>query len=491
MDACRVITAWLYAAVSSSPQEATLEDQLSWGKSVALANAWTIAREFSGVSSGAKGTRDLLKDLLAELRSTPKARRPKYLLMIRLDRLGRGDGMDNIAALSEIRRLGATVFTRDDGEVRIDRAADALMPAMKSILAGMENQIKSDKWKAVHARRRSQGLHVGLVPYGIVLVEGRAAPFEPEASIIRQIFAHAEQRWGYTRLARWARQNAPAKRMNDGTDKPYRWNPSTVRSLLESKTLRGLVVTEEQWQATKAARRSDFRARAPRRWKWPLQGAVHCVCGKLLSGHASGDGKYRTRYYICRHHTLEPGQKSHPSHRADKMEAAFVEIVRRISVDDDLFVPAYEPTTVEQWRTQERDARRRIADLDRRIQKAWSLAEEGQIQAGDLSMRLAELNDERSKAESALSAASAEAGHASSAKKTMESVAEIFDGIADLWVEASVEFQQEFAQALASLPEIGGLQADPAHRGELFAEVTSCDEADDSITKKFIQSITE
>jgi DNA invertase Pin-like site-specific DNA recombinase len=486
----QISTAWLYAAVSSSPQEATLEDQLAWGKSVAVANGWTITREFSGVGSGAKGTRDLLKDLLAELRGTPKARRPKHLLMIRLDRLGRGDGMENIGALSELRSLGVAVFTRDDGLVRLSKASDALLPAMKSIVAGIENEIRSEKWRAVHARRRAQGLHVGLLPFGCVLVDGRAVPFEPEAAIVREIFRLAEARWGYTRLARWAREHALAKRQADGSEKPYRWNASTIKSMLESKTLRGLVVTEGQWQATKAARQSDFRARAPRRWAWPLQGAVRCTCGKLLAGHASGTGKYRTRYYICRHHSLEPGEKSHPSHRADGMESAFVELLRNIRVNEDLFVPVDEPATVEQWKAQEREARRRVADLDRRIQKAWALAEDGKIKAPDLSARLAELNDQRGNAESALSAATEALQHASTAKQTMESVAGIFERVAEDWPQAPLELQQEFARACAEMLE--GLRVDPERKNELILGIVASDgKADDSITKKFIQSITE
>ena len=117
---------------------------------------------------------------------------------------------------------------------------------------------------------------------GVILVDGKAVPYKPEAQIVRQIFTLAEQRWGYTRLARWARENAPPKRTNDGADKTYSWNASTIKSILVSKTLRNLVVSEDQWQRTKAARQSDFRARAPKRWDWPLQGAVRCTCGITL-----------------------------------------------------------------------------------------------------------------------------------------------------------------------------------------------------------------
>jgi DNA invertase Pin-like site-specific DNA recombinase len=93
------VTVWLYAAVSSSPQEATLQDQRQWASETAVRNGWVITREFSGVGSGAKGTRDILSNLIDELDRTPKAARPKRVLMIRIDRVGRM-ALDCIAAVT-------------------------------------------------------------------------------------------------------------------------------------------------------------------------------------------------------------------------------------------------------------------------------------------------------------------------------------------------------------------------------------------------------
>ncbi|HEX3456776.1 MAG TPA: recombinase family protein, partial [Candidatus Baltobacteraceae bacterium] len=54
----------LFAAVSSSPQEATLEDQRQWARETAIGHGWVITREFAGVGSGAKGTREILTNLI-------------------------------------------------------------------------------------------------------------------------------------------------------------------------------------------------------------------------------------------------------------------------------------------------------------------------------------------------------------------------------------------------------------------------------------------
>jgi Resolvase, N terminal domain len=75
-------TAWSYAAVSSSPQETTLEDQQRWARDAAASHGWVITREFSGIASGAKGTREILGTLIDELERTPKAARPQRVLMI-------------------------------------------------------------------------------------------------------------------------------------------------------------------------------------------------------------------------------------------------------------------------------------------------------------------------------------------------------------------------------------------------------------------------
>jgi DNA invertase Pin-like site-specific DNA recombinase len=487
------ITVWSYAAVSSSPQEATLEDQQQWATETAVRNGWVIAREFSGVGSGAKGAREILSNLIDELERTQKAARPKRVLMIRIDRVGRM-ALDCIAAVARLRKLGVLLHTRQDGDVKLETALDSLRPIFELVTAEMENSARSDKWKAVHARRRAEGKHVGTIPYGVILCDGKAVPYEPEAHIVRQIFTLAEQHWGYTRLARWAGVNAPPKRTNGGADKPYGWSASTIRSILVSKTLRSLVVSEDQWQRTHAARQSDFRARAPKRWDWPLQGAVRCTCGKLLTGHCSGEEKYRTRYYLCRHHTLEPGQKSHPAHRADDLEAEFLRLLRSLRADPTLVDPFEDDEPANQWDTVERDAVRRLADLEKRTQSAWRVAEEAKIAPSQLRSRLADLDAQRRSAETALNSARTARARDAEYKQTSCSFAQLIEELPDLWPQTTVELQQELARAidavLAESPAFGGLFADPSCRGKLiFRPVATMRKAEDEITKKWIALI--
>ena len=79
---------------------------------------------------------------------------------------------------------------------------------------------------------------------------------------MRELFARAADGWGYARLARWAKARAPTKRQGDGSDRPFRWAPSSVKSLLWGKTVQALLVDEATIRRMAAARAIDFpRAR--------------------------------------------------------------------------------------------------------------------------------------------------------------------------------------------------------------------------------------
>ncbi|HEY1656219.1 MAG TPA: recombinase family protein [Candidatus Tumulicola sp.] len=493
-----VSTAWSYVVVSSEQQNETLEDQARWARDVAAANGWTITRSFSGVSTGKDGVRKLLEDLLAELRSTPKAQRPQRVLTIRIDRLGRGDGLEAMGALAQIRRLGVILHTRTDGDVRLERATDSILPAIMAITAGIENEVRSEKWRAVHARRRAAGLHVGQVPFGVVLVDGRAVPYEPEASIVRAVFKHAaDDHWGYTRLATFARERAPSKRLNDGSDRAYRWAPATIRTLMNSKTLRGLVVDEDLWERARSARALDFRARAPRRFPWPLRGAVRCTCGRLLRGHTGGVEGWKIRYLFC----SDPCHSSpHPAHRADKLEQQFVELLRQLWAQDDFVVDKrFADDAMNEAQQLLKSARKAASAAEERRSRVWALAEEGQITGVQLRERLDEVDAARKVASADLAAAERSIVEARASERSLESANAILSQAPAIWESADAENRAAIARLVAALPEIGGLFCDPGRKNVLLCaadlpENSFCSnkgKSDDSITKKFIQSITE
>ena len=211
-------TAWAYLAVSTTRQAETLEDQAQWARDAAGVNGWEITRTFRGVSSGVAGVRKLLEELISALETTPRTQRPKRICMIRLDRTGRGLGLDAIAALAEIHKLGVTIHTRQDGDVSLTRVTDVFMPVLRVLTAATENEARRDKALASYSKRREAGKHIGsLAPYGVKIINGEPKPIEPQASVVRRAFELREQGHGYRTIVRELHATSPPKVRRDGT----------------------------------------------------------------------------------------------------------------------------------------------------------------------------------------------------------------------------------------------------------------------------------
>src|ERR1700728_2299795 len=96
---------WALAAVSSEGQTETLVHQRRWAEETAASHGWHLARVVEGVATGKTGPRRIVRDLLADLRSIEPEARPKKLLMIRADRLGRGSIVESQIILRDLMAL--------------------------------------------------------------------------------------------------------------------------------------------------------------------------------------------------------------------------------------------------------------------------------------------------------------------------------------------------------------------------------------------------
>jgi len=239
---------WAYLVVSSEQQVETIDYQRMWAREAAQQHGWSITETFDGVSSGKDGTRALLKRLVARLEATAAYERPERVLMIRLDRLGRGLGLEALAALAQITQLGVTIHTRQDGDYRIARASDSILPLMRIVTGGIENEARRDKALDTYKRRRLNNLTVSNKrPYGIVVVAGRDAPAEPEAKAVRLAFEMAANGFGYSAIGTRLRAIAPPKLYANGRTHDTEWTNDRVRKLLRQRAYRGVVIDEPQW----------------------------------------------------------------------------------------------------------------------------------------------------------------------------------------------------------------------------------------------------
>lgn len=456
-------TAWAYLVVSTAKQAETLEDQERWVTDAASVNGWEITRTFRGVSSGAAGVRKLLEELIKSLESTPKAQRPKRICMIRLDRTGRGLGLDAIAALAEIHKLGVTIHTRQDGDVSLARVTDVFLPVIRVLTAATENEARRDKALATYSSRRAAGKHIGsLAPYGVSLVKGEPQPLEPQASVVRRAYELRARGHGYRTIVRELHATSPPKIRCDGTPVTLAWNPSSVRYMICCKTYKGVVVDSDLWDRANAISNRGFTIKESTRYPWPLGGAVKCECGRRLIGNPSksnwkGRSAYSYRYYLCLNVRAHEGKM--PRHRAERLEGQVPELFARLRA-----TPLAEEQYARECHKGRREiearmhaAQQRIATLSHRKNHAWESAAEGGISSDHLRERLKALEVEMEAAQRSIQRDRTQLDAILGKERLEERLQEVLGDLAQLWPEAAPSEQRAAANALSRI--VGGLVA--------------------------------
>lgn len=441
---------WSYLVVSSDKQSETLPHQRAWANEVAKKNGWHVDREFADVSSGNAGPRKLITRLLAEVERLPTNARPQWVLMLRIDRVGRGSIVESQVVVHRLKQLGVRIWTRfPEGEVKNESAMEELMVAFSAATARMDNDIKREKSVNAHARIKREGKHYGHAPYGTVLVERRPVAYEPEAVIVRTIFQHRLEGWGVHRLAKWAARNAPDKRKADGSFRKMRWATGTIEGILACANHRGVVVDEETYDAVQAMKTTVRRREAV--YPWPLRGAVRCTCGYLLTGHLGGSGKSRRRYYLCKNVAVHD---SYPLHRADALEAQFAALLSEIVAHPET-ISAHKEDPADDAALRQR---KRMLEKDRSVllkRKAtiWDLAEAGNISPADLKERLDGIGAEVESIEKTLEELGLEIAAMERNARAVVAVIDALEVISAAWANPAADIEDR--QAMAA--EIGGI----------------------------------
>jgi DNA invertase Pin-like site-specific DNA recombinase len=465
-DAYGTPAAWALLAVSTEHQIETLAYQRIWAEETAKSKGWRLSRVTEGVSSGRLGPRRIVRDLLADLRALDTEARPRFLLMIRADRLGRGSVIESQIVLRDLLDLGVSVVTRDQGILKLDSAMDELISAATLAVARHENEVRSEKSLAVYRRKRAAGVRVGnRLPYGLKYEDGKVVADPERAPIVREAFKMRLAGLGYTLIGKQLRAIAPpATYQSSGSEHSISWVPSRVKTMLENRSYVPLIVDEATF--AKAGRvaalltASDRSGDARRRYPWPLAGAVRCFCGRMLIGSACGNQRRRHRYYSCRIHAHHGGHiKLFPS---GEIEDQFVALLGRLRASPELVERyrrrAVAPTSPKILERSLRELKTKLAEIERRRDAAWELHIAGKVKAEDVQDRLDKLSVQRDEAQSQLAAVRDQIAVASAVAKGQQDAEALVRRAAQIFKRANVSEQNAIARAVSV--ELGGLHVD-------------------------------
>lgn len=239
----RGAAAWALCAVSSEGQSETLVHQRRWAEEAAAARGWRLTRVIEGVATGKGGPRRIVRELLADLRALDTESRPQKLLMIRADRLGRGSIVESQIVLRDLLNLGVGIFTRDQGDVKLDSAMDELISAATLAVARHENEVRREKALAVYRRKRAAGERIGSkAPYGLHRKNGKDSPDRERAPVVCEAFKLRLEGKGYEAIARRLFAIAPPHQYLNGNSRVVHWTTTRVRLLLTNSAYVGPII---------------------------------------------------------------------------------------------------------------------------------------------------------------------------------------------------------------------------------------------------------
>jgi DNA invertase Pin-like site-specific DNA recombinase len=455
---------WALAAVSSEGQSETLAHQRKWAEDAAASHGWRLSRVIEGVATGKAGPRRIVRELLADLRALDAEARPKKLLMIRADRLGRGSIVESQIVLRDLLELGVGVFTRDQGDVKLDSAMDELISAATLAVARHENEVRREKMLAVYRRKRAAGEVIGSkAPYGLRRKNGKDVADRDRAPIVREAFKLRLEGKGYEVIGRRLTAIAPPHVYLNGNSRVVHWTPTRVKNLLQNRAYIGPIITESVFARaqrvaavlTNADRHGDSR----RRYPWPLAGSTRCYCGRVLIGMACGVEPWRYRYYACRARWNHDGKIRLV--RADGLEEQFVIMLGRLRASPQLVARFHRRSNPASPRTLERSVRElktKLSDVARKRNAVWELHVSGKVRAEDVQERLDALAEQRDELQGRIAGVQEQLAIAKVAADRQRDVEALFRRATEIFHKANVDEQNKIARAVSV--ELGGLCVD-------------------------------
>lgn len=108
------------------------------------------------------------------------------IIVYKLDRLSRST-KDLLRLIEEVFHKGNTRFFSISEQIDTDTAIGKFFLTLMGALAQMERELIAERTKATLDYKKQKGEHLGAVPYGYTLIEGKLAPKEDEQKILKKM----------------------------------------------------------------------------------------------------------------------------------------------------------------------------------------------------------------------------------------------------------------------------------------------------------------
>jgi site-specific DNA recombinase len=189
-----ILPAVLYGRKSTDRQEASVREQLEWGRRTADLRAVQLAAQFTdeGVSGSEIARRDGLQQLIRFIESRTATDPVRVIVCWSIDRLSRSDTLETFEVLSRVRRAGVRTIITNSKDYDLHNMTDRTLLAVEQDFtnSGYVRKLSENTTRALVSRARD-ARWLGRVPYGYRIgTDGRLTPGDPErVEAVRWLYA--------------------------------------------------------------------------------------------------------------------------------------------------------------------------------------------------------------------------------------------------------------------------------------------------------------
>lgn len=293
-------------------------------------------------------------------------------------------------------------------------------------------------------------------PYGLTFERGHIVPLEPAASIVLEAFRLRASGMGCYSISKRLRDQAPPLARKNHPDRPIKFDPDFVARIFPKHVyVDAGLVDEATWQK---AQHSDRRAPAkPRKYDWPLTGALKCECGYALSGMTSKPREKRYFWYVCRdRQNAHGGLKAFDKNDIEAQFIASLKLLRSVPSIAELTHqrPSDDADRRKSLMKQLTQARQELSHIPAIIERVWAAFDAGQLPADMVQARVATLEAKQKETASAVSRMEADLTALNARQAGAENAARIVEAAHERWTRAPIEEQKALAKRIADI--LGG-----------------------------------